>query len=114
MQQNQQNMSQNQNNMMPGNMGNMQQSTMPGTGQNVMSQAPNVITTKDLLYLTDIMSWNLMALKKAHFYESQCQVPEISQAMQKACEMHERHYQMVLKHLENTNQPSASQSTQQQ
>lgn len=65
-----------------------------------MSEAPAVITSKDLLYLTDMMSWNLLALKKAHFYAGQCQMSEISQALEKACQMHERHYRQILNHMQ--------------
>ena len=76
--------------------------------QQQMPQPPNVISSKDLLYITDMMSWNLMAMKKAHFYESQCQIPQIAQAMQKVCQLHERHYEKILSHLENSNnQPSS-------
>lgn len=81
-----------------------QQTNTTQNEQNVMNQAPNVITSKDLLYLTDMMSWNLMAMKKAHFYAGQCQIPEISQAMEKACQMHERHYQKILNHLQLSSQ----------
>ncbi|WP_235848353.1 hypothetical protein [Litchfieldia alkalitelluris] len=88
--------------------------TMKQNQQNIQSQPPQVLSTKDVLYLTDMMSWNLTALKKAHFLESQCQIPEISQAMQQACEMHERHYRTILGHLDPTNQPTQSQSQQQQ
>ena len=87
----------------------MQQQQNTAQSQNqqaVMSQAPNVITTKDLLYLSDMMSWNLMALKKAYFFANQCQVPELSQALDQAGQMHQRHYGKILGHLQNTNQPT--------
>lgn len=64
------------------------------------SETPEVITSKDLLYLTDMMSWNLVAIKKAHFFAGQCQMPEISQALEKACQMHQRHYRQILDHMQ--------------
>ncbi|MBD8071480.1 hypothetical protein F7888_21400 [Bacillus sp. PS06] len=82
--------------------------------QPIQSEPPAVLSSKDLLYLTDMMSWNLLALKKAHFYESQCEISEISQAMKQACEMHERHYRTILGHLDASKQPSQSQQQQQQ
>lgn len=82
--------------------------------QAVMPQAPAVITTKDLLYLSDMMSWNLMAMKKAHFFANQCQVPELSQALDQAGQMHQRHYEKILGHLQNTNQPTQGMQQQQQ
>ncbi|MBE4907370.1 hypothetical protein IMZ08_04750 [Bacillus luteolus] len=92
----------------------MQQQQNVNQNQQVMSQAPNVITTKDLLYLSDMMSWNLMALKKAHFLAGQCQIPELSQALDKAGQMHQRHYEKILGHLQNTNQPTQGMMQQQQ
>ncbi len=42
---------------------NMQQQAM-------MAQPPEMISTKDALYLTDALSWNLIAMKKmGKFYE---------------------------------------------
>ncbi|WP_453994034.1 hypothetical protein [Bacillus nitroreducens] len=84
-----------------------------------MSETPDVITSKDLLYLTDMMSWNLLALKKAHFFAGQCQMPEISQALEKACQMHERHYRQILEHMQKhtgqaPQQPNQNQGQQMQ
>ncbi|MCL6586395.1 MAG: hypothetical protein K6T72_07770 [Anoxybacillus sp.] len=73
--------------------------------QTVMSQPPQVISTKDALYLTDMMSWNLLAMKKAHFFASQCQDEEIVAAIERAGQMHQRHYERLLQHLQQ-NQPT--------
>ncbi|SDM16324.1 hypothetical protein SAMN05216244_1738 [Sediminibacillus halophilus] len=67
--------------------------------QQPMQHPPNMISSKDLLYLTDMLSWNLNASKKANFYASQCQMPEIQQALQTTAQMHQRHYQQILNHL---------------
>lgn len=40
---------------------NMQQQAM-------MAQPPEMISTKDALYLTDALSWNLLAMKKSTFF----------------------------------------------
>lgn len=73
--------------------------------QTVMPQPPQVISTKDALYLTDMMSWNLLAMKKAHFFASQCQDEEIVAAIERAGQMHQRHYERLLQHLQQ-NQPT--------
>ncbi len=67
--------------------------------QGFMPQPPGIISTKDSLYLTDMMSWNLLACKKAHFFASQCQDQEIKAEAEKCSQMHERHYQALLQHL---------------
>lgn len=69
----------------------------------MMAQPPEMISTKDALYLTDALSWNLLAMKKAHFFASQCQDQEIKQAIERVGQMHQRHYQQLLHQL----QPSA-------
>ena len=35
--------------------------------QQGMTTPPPVISTKDHLYLQDMLNWNLLAMKKAHF-----------------------------------------------
>lgn len=35
--------------------------------QGMMQQPPGIISTKDALYLTDMMSWNLLSAKKRIF-----------------------------------------------
>jgi hypothetical protein len=86
----------------------MQQQTNMQAQQTVRPQPPQVISTKDALYLTDMMSWNLLAMKKAHFFASQCQDQEVVAAIERAGQMHQRHYQRILGHLQNPNQPTTS------
>ena len=62
-------------------------------------QPPDMISTKDAMYLTDMLSWNLLALKKAHFYAQQCQDPELKAAFDRCGQMHQRHYEKILTHL---------------
>ncbi|CAH2714426.1 hypothetical protein BACCIP111895_01589 [Neobacillus rhizosphaerae] len=87
----------------------MQQQNMNMQNQQMkMQQPPGVITTKDSLYLTDMMSWNLLSSKKAHFFAQQCQDPELKSEAEKCGQMHQRHYQQLLHHLEqhaNQQQP---------
>lgn len=71
--------------------------------QNVLQQPPQVITTKDHLYLKDQLSWELIAMKKCRHMASECSDQEISQAIDQAGQMHQRHYELLLKHLQNNN-----------
>ncbi len=82
-----------------------QQSFQPQNQQGMMPQPPGVVSTKDSLYLTDMMSWNLLAAKKAHFYASQCQDQQLKAEAEKVGQMHQRHYEKLLGHLnEHVNQ----------
>ncbi|MFB1051192.1 hypothetical protein [Paraliobacillus sp. JSM ZJ581] len=74
------------------NTGNLNQSNQ------VMQQPPTMVSSKDLLYLIDMMSWNLNATKKAHFFAKQCNIPEVKHALEQACQMHQKHYQKILQH----------------
>ncbi|MCM3663370.1 hypothetical protein M3204_03065 [Mesobacillus subterraneus] len=67
--------------------------------QGIMQTPPSVVSTKDSLYLTDMLSWNLLAMKKAHFFAGQCQDPELKAEIEKCGQMHQRHYEKILTHL---------------
>lgn len=67
--------------------------------QGIMPQPPGIMSTKDALYIKDMMSWNLLAAKKAHFFAQQCQDAELKAEADKVGQMHTRHYQKLLNHL---------------
>ncbi|WP_226580291.1 hypothetical protein [Halobacillus litoralis] len=84
-----------------------QQNQSPIKEAQPMAQAPNIVTVKDQLYISDMLSWNLNACKKAHFYAQNCQTPEIKTALEEAGKMHQRHYNKILQHLNNqANKPN--------
>lgn len=80
--------------------------------QNIMNQPPEVMTTKDTLYISDMLSWNLLAMKKANSFAAQCQIPEVSNAIKQAAQMHQRHYQKLLQHLQGHLQNQTQQTLQ--
>ncbi|WP_431308841.1 hypothetical protein [Halalkalibacter flavus] len=81
------------------------QNQMGGQQQQMTYQTPPpIITTKDHLYINDMLSWNLLAMKKAHFFAEQCQDQEIKSVLEKTGQMHQRHYQKILSHLKTQQQ----------
>ena len=64
---------------------------------------PRAITTKDMLYIKDALSWELLAFKKLHFMANQLQNPQLKEALNKAGQMHQNHYQRLLTHLQVDN-----------
>ena len=86
-------------------------STMPDA--NMMMQPPATITVKDSLYLTDMLSWNLLAMKKAHFFASNAKDPTIKSHLEKCGQMHQKHYEKILSHL-NAQQSFSNGTYQQQ
>jgi hypothetical protein len=86
----------------------MQQTQTPQQQQQLQQQPlmqvpPQVVTTKDFLYLKDQLSWELLAMKKCRHFAQECTDPEIRMAIDKAGQMHQRHYMLLLKHLQNNN-----------
>ncbi|MRG85146.1 hypothetical protein [Salinibacillus xinjiangensis] len=75
---------------------------------NPMPAPPNMISTKDHLYLTDMLSWNLNASKKAYFFAQQCSDQEVKAALEGAGQMHQNHYQKILQHLNKNPSPQVS------
>lgn len=71
-----------------------------------MEQPPNVITTKDLAYLKDAMSWELLAMKKCHhFAADHCSDQELQNQLNGLGQMHQNHYNQLLQYLQsNPNQ----------
>lgn len=58
------------------------------------------LTEKDLSYLKDQMSWELLAAKKAFRYANETQEPECKQAMLQIAEQHQRNMERLLVHLQ--------------
>ncbi|AJY75128.1 hypothetical protein [Paenibacillus beijingensis] len=81
----------------------MQQVQTPQPQNAVMPVPPQVITVKDSNYLKDQLSWELLAMKKCRHFAQECTDPEIVQMIDKAGQMHQRHYMLLLKHLQNNN-----------
>ncbi|GAA0499866.1 hypothetical protein GCM10008986_28880 [Salinibacillus aidingensis] len=75
---------------------------------NPMPAPPNMISTKDQSYLSDMLSWNLLASKKAHFFAQQCQNQEVKTALESAGEMHQRHYEKILQYLNQNPSPQVN------
>jgi hypothetical protein len=91
----------------------MQQQTGGQTGQQpVMMTPPSVITSKDCLYLKDQLSWTLLAMKKCAHYAQECTDPQVRDAINQAGQMHQRHFSLLLKHLQTPNAQAAASGTQ--
>ncbi|MFZ5591319.1 MAG: hypothetical protein ACOY81_05890 [Bacillota bacterium] len=66
--------------------------------QQLMAQPPNIISTKDHLYLKDALSWTLTTSKKYNFYAHNCTDPEIRHVFMQLGQIHQRQYQALLNH----------------
>ncbi|HBN97090.1 MAG TPA: hypothetical protein DDZ66_12390 [Firmicutes bacterium] len=78
--------------------------------QQRMSQPPAVLSTKDNAYLTDALSWELLAVKKAHSFASQCSDQQVKHQLEQLCQLHQQHYHTLLNHLSNNQQDYENQT----
>ncbi len=78
--------------------------------QQTFSQPPEILSVKDSLYISDALSWELLASKKAHKMAGESQDPQIRQKLEQLATMHQRHYQTLLNHYRPQQQYQASQS----
>ena len=53
-----------------------------------------------------MLSWNLLSMKKTHFYAEHCQDQELKTAFDRCGQMHQRHYEKILTHLSGQNSAS--------
>lgn len=70
-------------------------------GQTVYNAPPDVMSTKDLAYVDDMLAWNLLAMKKAHDAAMRCQDNELKAVFEACGQMHQRHYNQILGHLKS-------------
>lgn len=60
------------------------------------SAVPNVISGKDLDYLSDMFNWNYEALKKAKDFKDRASDSEISEMLKKGCELFNSNLKVIL------------------
>lgn len=71
---------------------------------NTMKQPPNVISSKDLKYIEDMLAWNLTAAKSAREFANKVSDQEIKMEMEATYQMHKQHYDQLLQFLQNHTQ----------
>ncbi|MDX9872674.1 MAG: hypothetical protein RBT41_09675 [Clostridia bacterium] len=79
------------------------QNQQMGQQQNKMPEPPKMVSTKDLAYLTDAMSWELDIIKKFNHFAQETQDAKSKNLLTKACQTHQKHYNTLLKHLNPAN-----------
>ena len=61
-----------------------------------MKEEPNIISTKDLSYIKDMLSWNLVMAKKSKEYLKLVGDKDVKELLKKVNEVHKSHYEMLL------------------
>lgn len=68
-----------------------------------METVPNIISTKDLSYLSDMFNWNFTAFKQLTKYEQEVTNPEIKELFLGLANMHYQHLEWILSILKKEN-----------
>lgn len=70
--------------------------------QNTNTTTPdrNMITDKELNYIKDFLSWELLAVKKCEDAAKACTDPQIQSLIQQTGSKHQQHYNQLLTHLQ--------------
>lgn len=61
-----------------------------------MKEVPNIISTKDLSYIKDMLSWNLVMAKKSKEYLKLVSDKDVKELLKRVNEVHKSHYEMLL------------------
>lgn len=61
-----------------------------------MKEVPNIISTKDLSYIKDMLSSDLVMGKKCKHYLKLVSDKEIKEIIKRVYEMHKEHYLMLI------------------
>ncbi len=69
-----------------------------------MNSVPQMISTKDLSYISDMFEWMITASKKANHFVNEVQDPEIKELLKEVAMMHAKHCQKLVSILQGGNQ----------
>jgi hypothetical protein len=61
-----------------------------------MNEVPNMISTKDLSYIADMLNWNYLAVKEACDSSNNISDEEIKKLLKRVSDMHLDHYKKIL------------------
>lgn len=65
-----------------------------------MKEVPNIISTKDLAYIQDMIKWNLVLSKKARMYKGEASNSDVKKFFDDVSKLHSDHYKALLGLLE--------------
>lgn len=61
-----------------------------------MKEVPNIISTKDLSYIKDMLSWNLVMAKKSKEYLKLVSDKDVKEIIKRVNEVHKSHYEILM------------------
>lgn len=92
---------QNQQMMQPQQMAQSQQNQQSQQNSNAsMTSNRMMLSDKELHYIKDFLSWELLAMKKCGDAVSSCSDPEIQNLLKQTGQKHQHHFESLLTHLQ--------------
>ena len=65
-----------------------------------MKEVPNIISTKDLSYIKDMLVWNLVMVKKSKEYLKLVSDRDVKDVLKRVSDVHKGHYEVLIGILE--------------
>ncbi len=65
-----------------------------------MTSNRNLLSDKELLYMKDFLSWELLAMKKCSDAANLCTDTQIQNLLKQTGKKHQQHYETLLSHLQ--------------
>ena len=61
-----------------------------------MNEVPNIISTKDLDYIKDMLKWNFVLVKKANFFREVITDEDAKKLIEKVIKVHKSQYEKIM------------------
>lgn len=61
-----------------------------------MNEVPNIISTKDLDYIKDMLKWNFVLVKKANFFMEVIADEDAKKLIEKVIKVHKSQYEKIM------------------
>lgn len=61
-----------------------------------MNEVPNIISTKDLDYIKDMLKWNFVLVKKANFFMEVITDEDAKKLIEKVIKVHKSQYEKIM------------------
>lgn len=61
-----------------------------------MNEVPNIISTKDLDYIKDMLKWNFVLIKKANFFMEVITDEDAKKLIEKVIKVHKSQYEKIM------------------
>lgn len=61
-----------------------------------MNEVPNIISTKDLDYIKDMLKWNFVLVKKSNFFMEVITDEDAKKLIEKVIKVHKSQYEKIM------------------